>query len=1042
KELKENGSPAPLFEETPPKFLMKNRNEKKEPLSKNNTDGKEKCKIDFNVKSNFQISNVYSMNEKELKENGSPAPLFEETPPKFLMKNRNEKKEPLSKNNTDGKEKCKVDFNVGSSFQNSNTNSVNGEYMKRKHFLSPLYRENPSNFHIKIRKEEYNKVDMVDSSLNEKKNIDFSSNNNFQNIETDAESDIEFKKNTSFISEHKKSSTLISENEENKKEVIIHEDKLNMSNTNISTNDTEEEEKSEIGIIDADYVLNKNSDDYIRDLCAKLNQRNTLKKRKEDEEKIDLDTSDLESDTGHKKCIFVDFKDDSEHWIKKFPEFEPYTLPVTNEMPEDNMLNGFRSKLGKRLSHCEVSYYKECVDRLCKFEWDFVLEYFRYTRSVLYTLIYRYKKEVTVSEKSSKYYYYSKRIKELFPEYSFSTCKKIFAHFDKFKKNPLTEAAREEYIRDYCEMFNCEIEEIPQKLRFDLNHTAKVLHNVIEKIETINMKEELITYKTEFTRNNDYSVYYNDENPYIKYLKRVHDLFLEFIKKVRKYRYIAKYFDHDIDKITRSFSTQLCCCYRTIHFYLFKFKRICTDQRLSWKLLPELPFDKINSHEKVEKKVFIDDCTLNKVLLRYKNGLEKGTFMAHPPYDISHPDALFCINHFSSTLYLQICDALISRNVNISQLNNVITSIYANRYGLNVTDDMIRELKIEEKKYENYNPLEHSDQLINENYNNKENTKISEVSSINENNNNYGTQASHVSVQNTNNIETPLLLIKHSIDTTTTTVNEAIRNSTTLIKLDSSKTITLQKECTNNKHATVQEVDNKVCSTVIKPSYDCTMLKVIDNNYCQSKYHEDKKEKAKQEYEKKRKHEGEEKRKKLSCNKEEIGNSINGSKKRKVDALISNPIKEQEFGNKLLETSINKKKIYFTRNSGNKRKITNYDENIKNYKIQKCTDIKEKTVKENCDIQKIKEGYSKNNNSIKNKEIQKLTAEHIVREKSTKVNSHSRNAILIDKKKTHNYNLRKRTTIICSTNNNITNVNKNMKMNKRNINKLSTKKST
>ncbi|CRH00723.1 conserved Plasmodium protein, unknown function, partial [Plasmodium relictum] len=152
-DLKKFGSPSSPFEETPPKFLMKNRNEKKESLSKNNTDGKEKCKVDFNVKSNFQISNVYSMNEKELKENGSPAPLFEETPPKFLMKNRNEKKEPLSKNNTDGKEKCKIDFNVKSNFQISNVYSMNEKELKENGSPAPLFEETPPKFLMKNRNE-------------------------------------------------------------------------------------------------------------------------------------------------------------------------------------------------------------------------------------------------------------------------------------------------------------------------------------------------------------------------------------------------------------------------------------------------------------------------------------------------------------------------------------------------------------------------------------------------------------------------------------------------------------------------------------------------------------------------------------------------------------------------------------------------------------------------------------------------------------------------------------------------------------------------
>ncbi|CRG95514.1 hypothetical protein PGAL8A_00271500 [Plasmodium gallinaceum] len=137
-----NGCPEPLYQETPPKFLMKNRKEKNDNINKNNIVDNEKCKIDLNIKSNFQNSNNNLMNRVNL--NGCPEPLYQETPPKFLMKNRKEKNDKINESNLVDNEKCKIDLNIKSNFQNSNNNLVNRVDLNG--CPEPLYQETPPKF--------------------------------------------------------------------------------------------------------------------------------------------------------------------------------------------------------------------------------------------------------------------------------------------------------------------------------------------------------------------------------------------------------------------------------------------------------------------------------------------------------------------------------------------------------------------------------------------------------------------------------------------------------------------------------------------------------------------------------------------------------------------------------------------------------------------------------------------------------------------------------------------------------------------------------
>ncbi|CRH01711.1 hypothetical protein PRELSG_1260400 [Plasmodium relictum] len=429
------------------------------------------------------------------------------------------------------------------------------------------------------------------------------------------------------------------------------------------------------------------------------NKNMTRKNIRVFEENFSFKKNNLESENYIKKGTFLGFKDIKDECLNKYEQKNFYISQKNDNKLGDNAIyynkdNIKNAKISKGILN------NNCIDNICYKECNTIMHLINYTKTVMYKLKDSYAKDVQISEQFSNYYYYGKKIKYLFPEYSFSMCKKIVAAFEELNENPIYELSRLHIIEQFCKKNNCEKKNIPKILRLDLRETIIDICELIEEIELLDIYEIIDKYKNIHIYKNGFISYYDVKHPFVCTLFKFDALLCNFVDKLQKYSIITTYFDYDADKIIRNYSSQISYCFRKINYYLNKFSKLCVSIDYKWNSIPEIKYDfqKIKSENEVD--VSINDKILNGVLLKYKKSIEDGTYNPHPNYDFTVPGAFFCIYLYTTDIYSKVCSSLIERNVEITKENNLISKIIFNKYGIDLSTNTLKTLDTE---LENYN---------------------------------------------------------------------------------------------------------------------------------------------------------------------------------------------------------------------------------------------------------------------------------------------------------------------------------------------------
>ncbi|CRG95086.1 hypothetical protein PGAL8A_00248500 [Plasmodium gallinaceum] len=417
------------------------------------------------------------------------------------------------------------------------------------------------------------------------------------------------------------------------------------------------------------------------------------------EKKLSLEKNNIEYGNYIQKSTYESFEDVKDECFNKLKHEKCYVSHKGDSKLEDNAIcfeeeNVTNFKISKRILN------NKYIDNICYKECNAIMHLIKYTKTIMHKLKDSYTEDVQISERFSSYYYHGKKIKYLFPQYSFSTCKKIVAAFERLNENPIYELSRLHIIEQFCKKNNCEKKNIPKILRLDLKETIIDICKLLEEIELLDIYEIIDKYKNIYIYKNTVVSYYDIKHPFFCTLFKFYSLLCNFVNKLQKYSIITTYFDYEADKIIRNYSSQISYCFRNINYYLCKFSKLCETINHKWTNIPEINYDFQKIINENEINISVNDKILNEVLLKYKKAIEEGIYNPHPTYDFTVPGAFFCIYLYTSDIYSKVCSSLIERNVEITKENNLISKIIFNKYGINLSTNTLKTLDTE---LENYN---------------------------------------------------------------------------------------------------------------------------------------------------------------------------------------------------------------------------------------------------------------------------------------------------------------------------------------------------
>ncbi|KNA01293.1 hypothetical protein PVNG_06575 [Plasmodium vivax North Korean] len=381
--------------------------------------------------------------------------------------------------------------------------------------------------------------------------------------------------------------------------------------------------------------------------------------------------------------------------MNRLRDTSKYMLPKADEMPEDRKLNRIRNMYNNRPTISGRTKYRRYADKEAGKNWKEISRVLKYAERIVSEIISCFKENNKFCPKYSTEYYYGKRIHSLFPQYRFSECKKIFFFFDKLQKNPIIEKSRDDYLETV--LVDAEVENNDRSYIDTIKGCRKIILDIMSSIRknirdigSADMKNKIKEYRERYrTSTEEGDGIYAEDHPYIVALKKIDDCFRELREKFLLVQHVINFFDYKMDRIIRTYASQLCYSYRFVHYWLHIITRLFTDVVQVWDLPEELPCQVFETCGE-KKKVVVVRRKLVQIMKRFKKCVEDGSYKPHM-YEqmVTVPDA-YDIYKYTKIFYDQLCE--VYRNLaghEIRVVHDVHNDICARVYNLEPSSDFV-----------------------------------------------------------------------------------------------------------------------------------------------------------------------------------------------------------------------------------------------------------------------------------------------------------------------------------------------------------------
>eukprot|EP00366_Plasmodium_knowlesi_P001984 XP_002259481.1 Erythrocyte binding protein, putative [Plasmodium knowlesi strain H] len=380
------------------------------------------------------------------------------------------------------------------------------------------------------------------------------------------------------------------------------------------------------------------------------------------EKTITTDESDLEKETVHLKKVLVgDYRERSAYVMNRMRDTVEYMLPKVDEMPEDRKLNKIRNMYNHRPSVAGRTKYRKYADKEGGKNWKEISRVLKYAEGIVSDFISCFKEKSKFSPEYSTKYYYGKRIQSLYPKYRFSECKKIFTYFERMTTNPIIEKSRDEYLEKMLggmteeESDHSYIDIIKACRRIVLDIMKSIQKN-IRVIGSADMKNKVREYRERYRNSTEEADgIYAEDHPYIIALKKIDDSFSDLRDKISRVHPVVNFFDYKMDRIIRTYASQLCYSYRFVHYWLHILTRLFTDVVQVWNLPGELTCQMFETCEE-KRKVVVVRRMLVQIMKKFKQSVEDGSYKPHRYEKMETVHDAYHIYRYTKIFYDRLCE--------------------------------------------------------------------------------------------------------------------------------------------------------------------------------------------------------------------------------------------------------------------------------------------------------------------------------------------------------------------------------------------------
>ncbi|GAB69375.1 hypothetical protein PCYB_001230, partial [Plasmodium cynomolgi strain B] len=227
--------------------------------------------------------------------------------------------------------------------------------------------------------------------------------------------------------------------------------------------------------------------------------------------------------------------------------------------------------------------------------------------------------------------------------------------------NPIIEKSRDDYLETVLERGMLEKNDrscidIVKGCRKIILDIMSSIRKSIRDIGSADMKNKIREYRERYrTSTEERDGIYAEDHPYIVALKKIDDCFGELREKFLTVHHIINFYDYKMDRIIRTYASQLCYSYRFVHYWLHILTRLFTDVVQVWNLPEELPCQLFETCEE-KKNVLVVRRKLVQIMKKFKECVEDGSYKPHMYKEMETVTDAYHIYMYTKIFYDQLCE--------------------------------------------------------------------------------------------------------------------------------------------------------------------------------------------------------------------------------------------------------------------------------------------------------------------------------------------------------------------------------------------------